>query len=54
VIGKNAIKQRHLTARIGDVDRPDQTRKTAGEGRLAGIKIITDQRSPADPQELDQ
>jgi hypothetical protein len=43
-----------LTARIGDVDRPDQTRKTAGEGGLARIKIVTDRRTSADPQELDQ
>jgi hypothetical protein len=54
VIGKNAVKQRHLTARIGDVERPDQTRKTASEGGLAGVKIITDQRTSTDPQEFDQ
>ena len=54
VIAENAIKQRHLTARVGDVDRPDQTRKTGGEGGLARIKIITDHRTSADPQELNQ
>ena len=42
VIGQNAIEQRHLAACIGDVDRPDQVRKTAGESGLAGIEIITD------------
>ena len=46
VIAENAIKQRHLTARVGDVDRPDQTRKTGGEGGLARIKIITDRGRP--------
>jgi hypothetical protein len=54
VVGENAVEQRHLTACVGNVDRPDQTRKTAGEGGLARIKIITDQRAPADPQEIDQ
>ena len=54
VIAENAIEQRHLTACVGDVDRPDQIRKTAGEGGLAGIKIVTDQRAPAHPQEIDQ
>jgi len=43
VIAKNAVKQRHLTARAGDVDRTGQTRKTGGQGRLARIKIIADQ-----------
>jgi hypothetical protein len=54
VIAENTIEQRHLTARIADVDRPNQTRKKPGEGGLAGIEIIADQRTPADPQKLDQ
>jgi hypothetical protein len=54
VIAENAIEQRHLTACVGNVDRPDQIRKTTSEGGLAGIKIVTDQRAPAHPQEIDQ
>ena len=54
MVCEDAIEQRHLTARIRDIKRPNQCRKTAGEGGFARIKIITDQGRSTDPQELDQ
>jgi hypothetical protein len=54
VIGNNAVKQRHLTARVGDIDRPDQIGKAGGECGLVGFKIITHHRSSAQPQEFNE
>ncbi|HEV2625367.1 MAG TPA: hypothetical protein VGV62_09665 [Xanthobacteraceae bacterium] len=54
VIGNNAVEQRHLTARVGDIDRPDQVGEAGGERGLAGFKIVADQRSPAQPQEFNE
>jgi hypothetical protein len=54
MIGNNTIEQRHLTARVGDIDRPDQVGEASGVRRLAGFKIITDHRSPAHPQEFNE
>ena len=30
-IGNNTVEQRHLTARVGDIDRPDQVGEARGE-----------------------
>ena len=48
IVGDQPVEQRHLAARIGDVDGPDQVGEVAGQRRFARIEIVADQRLAAE------
>jgi hypothetical protein len=54
VIGNDAIKQRHLTARVADVDGPDQLGEETRQRGLVRFEIVAHERTPAQPQEFNE